>query len=598
VIPVVDADPKSSKSSPSRRGPDPRDDLPDPHRKIVYLMVFRTGLITVLFGVIVAVLLLSDRPLRLATRHSQAIFMLIIAAYACSLFYAALFKSIRHKERFYAIQVGVDVVLVSTLVHLTGGVNSVYTFLFPLLIVQATIVFFSRGALVTTVAVALMFVVVAVGGWVRFIPPVAQQPTMPWWASVQELVQYLVLNLGGQICIAILSAFLAAQLRSADRRVLEQRLTIRDMVRLNENVLQSLQTGLITVDRAGLIMSANQAASQLLGRSQNQMSALTLQDVLPRIQVEVPDEGSQRLRTTLETTSEGGSPTPVEIRISPLWDRAQQRSGSLVLLEDLTEISSMEDRVKRAERLAALGRLSAGIAHEIRNPLASVSGCLELLQAGPDFAEEDQRLMGIAVREVDRLAALVTNLLEYARPRPLMRMELDLLDLAREVSAACAKDPAFARISVEITGAEEAGECLVDVDTAQLRQVLWNLYRNAAEVMAKTASEGEDDAAARDAGDADDPVEKSTIEVDVRRLDHAGSPGVRVTVTDHGPGIPAEDQDHIFEPFFTTKDEGTGLGLAIVYRIVEEHEGTIYVQSPVVQETGTRFSLHFPDRQK
>ncbi len=571
---------------------EPRGARPDPHRKIVYLMVFRTGLITVLFGIVVAVLLLSDRPLHLATRHSQSIFTLIIVAYACSLFYAALFKSIRHKERFYAVQVGVDVVLVSALVHLTGGVNSVYSFLFPLLIVQATIVFYSRGALATTVAVTLIFLVVVVGGWVRFLPPLADQPTLPWKASTQELTQYLVLNVGGQICIAILAAFLAAQIRSADQRVIEQRRTIRDMVRHNENVLQSLQTGLITVDRAGLIMSANQAASQLLGRSQNQMSALTLEDVLPRVRVPTPNEGLQRFRTTLTSGADEDSSTPVELRISPLWDRDQQRSGSLLLLEDLTEIVSMEDRVKRAERLAALGRLSAGIAHEIRNPLASVSGCLELLQAGPDFSEEDRRLMGIAVREVDRLAALVTNLLEYARPRPLMRMELDLLELAREVATACAQDPVFAQIHVEVTGSEgsaDAGDAdgLVNVDAAQLRQVLWNLYRNAAEGTAESADES-----------AAEEGQKQTVEVAVTRMTREDSPGVQVTVTDHGSGIPAEDQTHIFEPFYTTKEGGTGLGLAIVHRIVDEHEGTIEVQSPLSEGTGTRFTLHLPDRQK
>ena len=578
---MSDADPKASSPPEPALAPEPGDTLPGQHRKIVYLMVFRTGLITVLFGVVLTMLLLSERPLRLDSRHSQAIFTLIIGAYACSLFYAALFRTIRHKERFYAVQVGVDVLLVSALVHLTGGVNSVYSFLFALLIVEATIVFYSRGALVTTVAVTLFFVVVAVGGWVRYIPPVAGQPALPWRASAQELAQYLILNLGGQICIAILAAFLADQLRSADARVAEQRLTIRDMVRLNENVLRSLQTGLITVDRAGQIMSANQAATRLFGLSQNQLSALSVRDVLPSLHLPALDEGPQRYRTALAPAGSEGVPTPVEVRVSPLWDRAARPSGSLLLLEDLTEISSMEVRVKRAERLAALGRLAAGIAHEIRNPLASVSGSLELLQAAPGATEEDQRLIGIAVREVDRLATLVTNLLEYARPQPLMRMELDLVRLAREVATACAQDPVFANVDVDITGPAGTEGCVVDADAAQLRQVLWNLYRNAAEVMTEDRTEG---------------TRSHAIEVDVQRSDDQDPPGIRVTVTDHGPGIPADDQDHLFEPFFTTKDGGTGLGLAIVHRIVENHEGTIEVQSPLPDEMGTRVSVWLPVR--
>jgi len=567
--------------APSRPEParprEPKRSQSGPHRKIVYLMLFRTGLISVLFGIVVSVVLLSKHPLRLASDHSLAIFALIILAYACSLFYAALFRFIRHKERFYAVQVGVDVLLVSALVHLTGGVNSVYSFLFPMLIVEATIVFYSRGAMVITVAATLMFVLVVVGGWVRFIPPIMDQPAQPWNASARELAQYLMLNLGGQICIAILSAFLAEQLRSADQRVLEQRRTIRDMVRLNESVLQSLQTGLLTVDSNGHIMSANRAATQLLGRSQNQLSALAWNDVLPFIDLPGPAGAPQRIRTTLPPTQKEGSPTPVELRISPLWDRTSRRSGSLLLLEDLSEISSMEDRVKRAEQMAVLGRLSAGIAHEIRNPLASVSGSLELLRDSPELAEEDLRLIDIAVREVDRLATLVTNLLEYARPRPLVRMKLDMMELAREVASAYAQDPAFAKLDVHITG--PAGGCLVDADAAQLRQVLWNLYRNAAEVTLGV----------KNAENA-----KGSFEVHVERCADDDPPGLTVTVTDHGAGIPAEDQSHIFEPFFTTKDGGTGLGLAIVHRIVEDHDGTIEVESPLPDGPGTRFGLWLP----
>ncbi len=531
-------------------------------------MAFRTGLITLLFGIVVAVLLLSDRPLRLASRHSQAIFTLIILSYACSLLYAALFRGIRHKERFFAVQVGVDVVLVSSLVHLTGGVHSVYSFLFPLLIVEATIVFYSQGALRATVAVTLMFVLVTVGGWVQYIPPIMDQPILPSKATEQELAQSLILNLGGQICIAVLAAFLADQLRSADQRVAEQRRTIRDMVRHNENVLQSLQTGLLTMNQQGHIMSANRAAARLLGHTENQLAAASLHEVLPGIETD-EQEAQQRFRTLVAPPTRTDSPTPLEVRVTPLWDRDHHRSGSLLLLEDLTEISSMEDRVKRAERLAALGRLAAGVAHEIRNPLASVSGSLELLQAAPDAPEEDRQLIGIAVREVDRLATLVTNLLEYARPRPLMRMELNLLELAQEVASACAQDPVFSGIDVVVNGPK--GGCIVDVDTSQIRQVLWNLYRNAAEVNSDGA-----------------------IEVEVGRK--ADDPGfVYVSVTDHGPGIPAENRDHIFEPFFTTKDAGTGLGLSIVHRIIEDHEGTIEVDSPLQDGQGTRITIYVPD---
>ncbi|MFH2006438.1 MAG: ATP-binding protein [bacterium] len=560
----------TSSASPS--GHDPTDDdalVPDPSRKIVYLMFFRTTLITVLFGVILAVGLLSQRPFRLTSVHSQAMFLLVIFAYACSLLYAVLFRHVRRKRRFFAVQAGVDVLLVSVLVHLTGGVNSVYSFLFPLLIIEATIVYFRRGALVAGVAVVVAFISVTVGGWIQFLPPIPDQVALPWQATPNELARYLILNVGGQICIAVLASFLAEQLRRADLRVAEQRLTIRDMVRLNENILQSLHTGLITVDNGGQVLSVNRAASLLLQRSQNRLTARSIREVLPGLDRIGSAEEPSRHRTTIDRGEEGDA-IPVEVTVSPLWNREDRRAGSVLLIEDLTEISAMEDRVKRAERLAAVGRLAAGVAHEIRNPLASVSGSLELLRTADAATDDDRRLIGIAIREVERLDALVSDLLAYARPRSLQRMEFDLATMAQEVASACAQDPSFHGITVEVSTPD--GPCTLMADHDQLRQVFWNIYRNGAEAMA----------------------EGGMLRVTVSRPEAPEPAGVQIRVTDTGPGIPPDKLGHIFEPFFTTKDRGTGLGLATVYRIVEDHRGHVEVESNY-DEGGTTMTVLIPD---
>ena len=208
--------------------------------------------------------------------------------------------------------------------------------------------------------------------------------------------------------------------------------------------------------------------------------------------------------------------------------------------------------MQRAERLAAVGRLAAGIAHEIRNPLASISGSIELLQntAEADGAKENKELMTIVIREVDRLNALITQLLEFARPRALETERLDVAATMSEMLKVFENDKRLGEARVELVA---EGAPIVDADAGQLRQVVWNLLRNAAE-----AAPGQ------------------PIRVEVR----GDGELVSLTIRDRGPGIAVEHRAHLFEPFFSTKDGGTGLGLATVHRIVDEHRGAVEFDCP------------------
>jgi two-component system sensor histidine kinase PilS (NtrC family) len=271
-------------------------------------------------------------------------------------------------------------------------------------------------------------------------------------------------------------------------------------------------------------------------------------------------EGTLR-RAEITAVRPDSSARNLGISAAPLSDHAGQIVGRVLHFQDLTELRRMQIKVERAERLAGIGRLAAGIAHEIRNPLASISGSMEMLKTSPGADEDSRQLMDIAVREVDRLNRLITDLLDYARPKTEERQRLDLGELVGEIVRASQQER---RPGIRL-GLHATPEVMVEGASGQLRQVVWNLIRNAAEAMP-------------DGGDLQVRVERD-----------GGSPVL--VVSDTGAGIPKAHLERIFEPFYSTKVSGSGLGLATVARIVDDHRGHIDVESEPGR--GTTFTVRF-----
>jgi two-component system sensor histidine kinase PilS (NtrC family) len=247
----------------------------------------------------------------------------------------------------------------------------------------------------------------------------------------------------------------------------------------------------------------------------------------------------------------------------PLTGHGGKPMGRAVIFQDLTELRAMEAAVKRSERLADLGRVAAGLAHELRNPLASMAGSVELLSASQGLRQEDQRLMAIVTKEAARLEQLVARFLDYSRPAPPRLVEVDAAQLATEVAEVFVRDPAASRLTLR----RELQPLTLRCDPDQLRQILWNLLANAAQAIQSVGGVG-------------------TI-----RLACAPEPGGwgRLEVEDDGPGIDPADQAKLFTPFFTTKAGGTGLGLATIHRIVEAHGGA--VTAAPAGARGARFTV-------
>lgn len=533
-------------------------------KRLSYIMLVRVILFTLLLGGTVAVHFAWRRPEELGGPYVSVLFVFIAAIYLLNILYAALIHFGVDLRRMAVAQIGVDLLSSAVLVHFTGSAESAFV-LFFLLTPIAAAVTLSRGAAFATVAAGLLLMAATIllGHW-RVIPVLQGQKFLPWEVPTVDVARSLLLNGGAMAAIGALAGYLADLLRSAASEVAQQRAHLADLEALHEDVVRCLTSGLLTVDTTGKVLTANDAAHGLLARNEGTLLGQPLSAVCPEFAALIPDADAH-LRQEVELTTDGEA-RHFGVSVSPLTDRDQDPIGQILNFQDLTHVKAMERTAQRAEQLAALGRVAAGVAHEIRNPLASISGSLELLAAESALSNDGKQLTVIAQREIGRLDGLVAELLDYTRAR--RNATLEPMALCHEIDGLVAslaglmqRDEASPRIEVK----HDDGHCWIDGDRDLLTGMLWNLVRNASEageaqqVLVSVYSEGEE---------------------------------VVLEVKDSGAGIPADQIEHIFEPFFSTKQKGSGLGLAVVHRSVQDHGARIDVQS--VETEGTTFRIHFP----
>jgi two-component system sensor histidine kinase PilS (NtrC family) len=522
------------------------------------------ALATLLLASVVLAALSQGAPESLGGPFARFAFGLLTTTYLASVGYGLAYKRVRDPVRFAYFQITVDLVLASVLVHATGGGQSAFFFLYFLDVVAVAMLAQRRGAGLVAGVSAILMVSVSVAGYLRVFPLVPGQSWLPWDIARGDLALRLALNVAALAAVGALATHLAAQTRQAGERLTRHERYAGDLASLHENTIRSLTSGLVTLGLDGHLTSINEAACEILGTAAPTLLGRPLAESLPELAAVLEQAGPRGTLRRAEVTAvrPDGAVRNLGISAAPLSDHAGQVVGRVIHFQDLTELRRMQLKVERAERLASIGRLAAGIAHEIRNPLASISGSVEMLKTTPGADEDSRQLMDIAVREVDRLNRLVTDLLDYARPHSEERRPLDLGEQVSEIARVFEQErrPGLT-VALTITPG-----VLVEAATGQLRQVLWNLIRNAAQAMP-------------DGG----PI-SITVAVE-------GGAAV-LAIRDGGVGIPAETFDRIFEPFYSTKAGGTGLGLATVARIVDDHRGAIDVDSELGR--GTTFTVRFP----
>ena len=460
-----------------------------------------------------------------------------------------------------------DTALVTAVVAATGGPRSIFTFLY-VLGVTATCVLLSRtrGLAIAAVSIVLYTGIVLV----RTVLPLIQFFDAPQETTALEVVT-MFLNAATLLVVAILAGGLGEQYRATRQELETRQKDLRDLQAFKDLVFQSVGTGLIALDLEHRVTAFNHAAEEITGvaapHAIGQAWSSLIGSVMPLEPIESVIATNPRASTRHEAVLRrpDGTSVPVRMTFSALRSGEGERLGLISACEDLSAIREMESRMRQADRLATVGRMAANIAHEIRNPLASLTGAIEVLTSPLTADEARERLSQIVARESERLNHIIKNFLEYARPAPLSIATFDVAAAAEEVLLLLEHRTSPGSLKVI---REFAPSIPWAVDAQQFRQILWNLCLNAVEAMP-------------DGGEL--------------RVSVAGRGAtLEVAVSDTGDGIAAADVSHVFEPFFSTKPEGTGLGLALVHRIVQDHGGEIDVRSS--PGLGTMFTLTLPAR--
>lgn len=551
--------------------PPPTDDV-TLRERLKWLMAFRVLLVTFLLGS--AVIVNVNDVESFSDPSTVAIIALIIGSYLATLAYLIGYRRNVEINRLVYPQLLGDVGLAAGLILLTGGIESIFTFLFFVSIFSGALLLGRRGAMFSASASSIglaAIVLLQFGDFpqVAILMPegVARNGKVPVYHAIIHLVAFFT--------VAALSGYLAEKLGQVGSELARRQVDLKELQALNENIIRSLSSGLVTLDMDGRIIFFNEAAEQITGLRHRDVIHKFLDEVVPEfgpVILAAPAlSGKSRPRFEMRFSRGEEQELYLGISLSPLRNAASDQTGYIMIFQDVTKVKALEQKILRAEHLSAIGKLSAAIAHEIRNPLASISGSIEMLRMTLNPPEEDRQLMDIVIREVDRLNALIKDFLEYARPAQSRRREVEIVEMIDDTLRIVTQDPKFAHVHLNLQP-PKMDPLSLRVDPSHLQQVLWNLLRNAAEAMP-------------DGGEV--LMTRALVHDEARQRDY-----FQIQIEDSGQGFKPEALRNLFEPFFTTKEAGTGLGLATCHRIVTAHDGSLEAENRA--EGGARMTIRLP----
>jgi two-component system sensor histidine kinase PilS (NtrC family) len=518
----------------------------------------------------------------------RGLFATVALAFGATAISGTLVRSVQKIHLFGAVQIGIDVAIATSLVHFSGGRESVFVFLYVLVTVYAALLFERWGAFGAATGSAVCYgavILYATGHWPGELERGAPAPLVALGAA-------WAVHVGALYLVGALASLLARDLHRAGEALDRSADDLFRLRSLHERTVESIMSGLLTTDLSGRVKSFNRQAEHITGILVGMAVDRDVESLLPGVSRvmnrDLQRTGHEPARSRMPYRNERGEELHLGLTGSILRDADGKEVGHVVIFQDVTSVVAMEAQLRRSERLAAVGEMSAKMAHEIRNPLAAISGAVQVLRKNvppEESTSEPRRLMDIVVREADRLSDLIQDFLHYARPRPPQLEPTDLGALARDVLEL------FESARPEsVSLAVDACEVIAVVDRGQIEQVLWNLFLNAVQAMPEG---GELRVTVTERGPSQGWQSVGRNEVEGRVGEQPGSQRwAEICVADTGIGIAAEIQELMFEPFFTTKKEGSGLGLSTVHRIVESHGGELRVSSS--QGRGTRFWVQLP----
>ena len=524
------------------------------------------GRLMVIFVLLVATWVWHSGAIKLSFESfPQGLFLVFLISVGLTIVYFFLLRLNKNLTLQVKIQFVLDAALVTWLIWRTGDLSSPYITLYIVLISVASLFLKPAATLLAAAACASMFIVMAILSVSGTIESTGIA------ADAGKAVQIVSFHVVALLLVGILAARLSES-RSSGLELKETAKTLASLRVLHERIVESIRSGLITTDLDGIIYSFNSAAAEITGFAPESMRSTSIYDLFGNIKEPIElslvaaATGEPLPRFETDLTTPDGFAVRIGYSVSHLLSESHQPTGFIITFQDLTEIRSMEESVRRKDRLAAVGRVAAGLAHEIRNPLGAMRGAIQMLESKMPREPIQSGLMDIILKESDRLNQIITNFLGYARPAAGDFVETEIGEAIRSTVVLLSHSPDVKDSHVLKTDLGESPE-FIFADPTQLKQIFWNLARNALQAMPNGG----------------------TLSISVESIPNNR---IRIKFEDTGRGMSPEQVEQLFEPFSNSSTGGTGLGLSIVYQIVKDHNGAINVRSRL--EHGTVITVELP----
>ena len=515
-------------------------------RRLRWLIFFRVVIATFLLGIAIFIRIkAAETSLQTAFAPIYSIIALIyLFSFAC-LFIPKIIKNIRTNIYLQSFS---DLLLITGLVYVTGGIESIYSVFYPLVIIYSALFLAGRGGLISASVSSISYGLLLDLEYYGII-----QPTSPLGYDYNFDAGYvfsrIFIHIIAFYIIALLTSFAVKQEKTARDLLAEKESAFDQLDLLHRSIIESVDTGILTVDLNRNIKSFNRGAEKITGFLRFKIIDKKIDDVFPFFSRILNEESQWKPESRFKVADSGKI---LGCSVSPLVDGNRKKIGNILIFQDLTIIKEMERQIEKNKQLVFIGEMAASLAHEIRNPLASISGPIQMLSEDLRLDETDRRLMQIVLRGKDQLEGFVKDFLLLARPKQPERKDIDVKAIIDDVLESLRFNPEWhEHIEISMDLCDETG---IYGNKAEIRQAIWNLILNAVQAMPEGG------------------ILKIETTPDEKKY-------LEIRISDNGCGIKEKDQDRVFEPFYTTKENGTGLGMAIVNRIVESHMGKIRIKS-------------------
>ena len=562
-------------------GPDARPPQSELFGRLQALMFLRVIFVSILLGASIFVQVKEPRIYfgYLQTSH----FLLIAGIYLLTFVYVILLKYSSDLIWLAYLQLLVDTFFVAAIIYSTGGIDSIFSFLYILTIINGSIILYRKGGMVIATASSVLYGLLMVLHYFHVIHPLGSRGINFTENQPSQLFYLMLVNTVAFYLVAYLSSYLSEQVRRSRVELKAKQIDFNKLEALNKSIISSINSGLITLDGGNRIILFNPASEEIFGIKAERAIGMQAEEVLPPLSEYLGSKGGS-FRNHLEKKPSffdlaylrpDGEEIHLRFSTSSLQLPSGNEKGRILVFQDMTEIKQIEEEMKKVEGLALIGELAAAIAHEIRNPMASISGSIQMLREGLSEDDVSKRLMEIVLREINRLNHLVNEFLLFARPKKANVRTFNLNQLILESLELFQNSEHWdQKITVHTSF---PNNIQIESDPEQVKQVLWNLFLNAIEAMPHGGSL----IVSTDLGAAQDGLQFSKEKV-------------RIIVRDTGEGFDDRALLQLFTPFFTTKEGGSGLGLAIVKRIAEGLKGEIWGRNH--SEGGAELTMLLPRR--